>query len=71
MAKLYRITAMVTHHTNDDDCKSISVSLQVPSFVVDAVDKNHAIEIAKKIICPVELQYESLSMDIDAVQLGK
>lgn len=71
---LWRICATIIHHTNDSHCVSVDVSKQVPSFLLDGdflgiVDEGHAIQIAKEIICPVDLEYESVTVNVTAVKL--
>ncbi len=72
---LYRITATVIHHTNDSHCVSTDLTRQVPTFLLDAdhlgiVSEEHAVEMARAIILPVELEYESVTVNAFAVKDG-
>jgi hypothetical protein len=72
---IYRVTATIVHHTTDLLGVSIDITKQIPSFLLDSdtqgiVDVEHAKKIAEKIICPVDLQYESVTVSIDVVDTG-
>lgn len=66
---LYSIDATVVHHTKDENCVSSDVTIQIPTFYLDSevqgiVDEAHAVEIARGIILPFEMQYESATVNI-------
>ncbi len=66
---LYAIVATVVHHTNDSHCVSVDRSIQIPTFYLDAdvqgiIDEAHAETIAREIIIPVDLEYESVTVHI-------
>lgn len=69
---LWRITGTLTHHTNDDQCCSTDVVVSLPSFILDGdflgiVSAEHAEQIARQIVLPVELAYESVTVHVTAV----
>ncbi len=66
---LYAISATLVHHTKDSNCISVDRSVQIPTFYLDAnvrgiIDEAHAEAIAREIIMPVELEYESVTLHI-------
>lgn len=72
MKTFYQIQGAVVHHTTDDVGLSARVVVQVPTFFLDAdiqgiVDAEHAVKIAKSIVCPVELQYEHTEANLTAI----
>lgn len=71
---LYAINATIVHHTNDAHCASTDVTKQIPTFYLNAdvqgiVDEAHAEKIAREIILPVELEYESVTVHVTAVKV--
>lgn len=71
---LYRIQASIVHHTTDNDCVGIDVEHAVPSFIIDGAHHNintvdEAAHIARTIICPVNFQYESITVKTRATQI--
>jgi hypothetical protein len=71
---LYRVAATAIHNTNDRECTSIRVVTQVPTFLLDAdqlgiVSEAHATEIAKMIVCPFDLELESVSVEATVVKI--
>ena len=71
MKTLYQIQGTVIHHTTDLAGVSTQVVVQVPTFFLDAdiqgiVDSAHAVNIAKGIVCPVELEYEHTEANLTA-----
>lgn len=71
---LYRVTATAVHHTTDRLGVSCDLTRQVPSFLLDAdvlgiVSEEHAEKIAKSIICPFDLEYESVTVYVSAVKV--
>lgn len=72
---LYQIQGHVIHHTNDKDCVSCQIIVQVPTFYLDANvqgirDETHAVMIAKKIVCPVEPEHESIEPVLTATKVN-
>lgn len=67
----YRVTACITHHTTDKFGVSIDKTIDLPTFLLDGmpVDTAYAEEEARKIILPVELQYESVSVRVSVEEL--
>lgn len=61
---LFKINAFVIFHTTNDFCVSIDEKHELPPFYVEADDEATAEEVAKNIICPVELQHESLTVEV-------
>lgn len=65
----YIIYATFTHHTTDREGVSVDVVSKLPEFILDATklkikDCKHAEEIVRKIICPADLQYESVTINV-------
>lgn len=70
--KLYRVCASVTHHTKDSQCRRWANAKQIPTFLLDGgtlgiVDEAHAEQIARKIILPVDLDYDSVTVNVCVV----
>lgn len=70
---MYIVNATLTHHTNDQNCVSVDVVKQIPTFFLDEnvqgiVNDKHAEEIAKQIICPIDLDYESFTISVTVVK---
>ena len=65
---MYRIVAFVIFHTTDEYCLSEDVETQIPVFFVDAPSAYEAQATALKIICPVDLQYESVTVGFRNVE---
>lgn len=72
--KLYCVQGTVTIHSTDGAGVSFTKHKQIPTFFLDAdvqgiVDKQHAEEIARDILDPYELQYESreFSLSVEPV----
>lgn len=71
---LYAITATLVHHTTDNVCVSVDLTQQIPTFLLSGemhgiVNEQHAEEIARKIICPIDLQYESVTVTVQATKV--
>jgi len=68
--RFYSVQATVVHHTTDSHGLSCECVREVPKFLLEAdthgiVNDEHAKEIVKHIICPVDLQYESITVDVN------
>ena len=71
---LFRITGTIIHHTTDDNCIAVDKTETIPPFFINGLEYNISTEqevenIAKKIICPIELQHESVTIDVSAEKL--
>lgn len=71
---LYCVQATVVHHTTDRHCLSADVARQVPTFYLDAdaqaiANEGDAEQVAREIICPVDLQYESVTITMTVTRL--
>ncbi len=71
---MYAITATVTHHTKDANMQRTQKVVQIPTFYLDEnvqgiVSVEHAERIAKRIILPIELDYDSVEVNVTAVKL--
>jgi hypothetical protein len=67
---------MLIHHTSDKHCVSTDIAKQIPSFLLDGdslgiVSEQHAEEIARDIVCPVDLEYESVTVSVCATLMPK
>lgn len=62
--EMWRITAKLTHNTTNEVCVSVSISVQLPDFYVQANSESDALQKAKLILSPFDLQYESVSAEI-------
>lgn len=74
--RLYLVTAMLIHHTTNNHGISTDNAKQIPSFLLDGdhlgiVSEQHAEEIARDIVCPVDLQYESVTVSVCATLMPK
>jgi len=66
---LYCVQATIAHNTTDGEGRSVVITRQVPTFYLNAdtqgiTDMWHAERIAREIILPVELQYESVAINL-------
>lgn len=71
---MYAIQGHVIHHTTDANCVSIEKRIDIPTFylcetVQGIVSEEHALKIAKSIILPVELDYDSVLVYITATKV--
>ncbi len=71
---LWAVNATVVHHTNDKDCVSCSLMRQVPTFYLlgdeqGILTEEQAIEFAKRIILPVELDYDAVQVNVSVAKL--
>lgn len=68
---MFAITATLVHHTTDKEGISWDNTIQIPAFIVNNVQNEAAaIEVAKRIICPIDMQYESVTLTVSAVRMG-
>ncbi len=66
---LYQIDARIVHHTSNRECVSVDIPQTLPTFYLTksgVIDREHAERIAKGIILPVELDYESVTVTVHA-----
>jgi len=71
---LWAISATLVHHTSDSQCVSVSITHQVPTFYLNGDDQGittqeQAIAWAKRIILPVELDYDAVEVHAHAEKL--
>lgn len=62
----FRIKATAIHCTNDSHCVSVEIPKKLPIFFVDAKDVHDAEEIARSIVCPFDLEYEHVKVEVYA-----
>ncbi len=66
---LYQIDAHIVHHTSNRECVSVDVPRTLPTFYLNKVqfgimNLEHAEQIARSIIMPVNLEYESVTVNV-------
>lgn len=71
---MYAISGTVVHHTKNAQMVREEKMIQIPTFYLDEnvqgiMSEEHAVEIAKKIVMPVELDYETVEVHLTAVKL--
>lgn len=73
--KLVRVEGVLIHHTKDGHCIHVDVEHQIPPFYIDmeqypdpTMEQMEAE--AKKIICPVELDYDSVTVKVSLTEVA-
>jgi hypothetical protein len=70
---IYQVQATIVHHTTDRIGLSVSATKQIPTFFLNGqgiLNKDHAEKTAREIICPLELEYESITVNVNVVEIS-
>lgn len=74
MTTLYLINATLTHHTTDKNGIGWKNVKQIPTFflhpdIQGIMTPKHAEQVAREIILPIQLQFESAEISMDVQEL--